>query len=875
MPDYSLNRALSTQQKRHVERVERLASAASTDQKAANAVYQSLDYLKEHYKDTFEELMRKPEVEEMYKKDYTKENRPSQGNSASASIQETQSREQHNLQANGSAEVNTSSKNGQQTFLLLTVGTNALPVWVAWYHLKKHLNNNLKIGFVYTHETEEMMKCLKKCFEEGGAEKANFFDTVPMKSGSLKAVGTAIETVIEDINPQQGHPIHVHYTSGTKVMGVETVFTIGKKHTNFNRSYLNPRDNPTPAIVDQQGRTIGPEDARQGICPDIKRIAELNDFRYESGESDPPCLPNIENTSELISCAETSHTWLKYIAWMALKESLKDIACSDKNRENYEVFRDVKISLKDRSSHFLLDIVAVLGYQVIVISCSSQYDENGIGKKKGPVKLEAMKAYHQAKQLGGDEARAIMLCGLDKEMATKTQNELHHDIGSEDVPLQVWGYDKWRKLKRVFDTYLKNRLRWVAAPVATDTTQKGSVEPDQPTEQEPQCSIQSSNQTWTSVSSKIENLLILTVGTNALPVWVAWHHLKERLNNNLKVGFVYTNETEKRMKCLKRRFKEGGAKEADFFDIPATSSGNLKDVGDTIQDILPNLSGNAQIHVHYTSGTKVMGVETVFTIGKKHTNFNRSYLNPRDNPTPAIVDQQGRTIGPEDARQGICPDIKRIAELHGFEVSQKQPFSPTIDPRNFASDTLCDEDREELCEALRMLSENSICNWKTFECAALAALKCALEEIKRECEGRSYKRDNYALFWNVHFRKKVDSSVSSESEDTQSNNSPPEPFELDVVAILGYQVIVVSCSLDNSRIEKKAVEAYHRAKQLGGDEARVITLCQFDDPAKRELEEKLKDYTGSRDVPLLVWGKGKWPRLSDNFKDYLQCLGWE
>ena len=37
--------------------------------------------------------------------------------------------------------------------------------------------------------------------------------------------------------------------------------------------------------------------------------------------------------------------------------------------------------------------------------------------------------------------------------------------------------------------------------------------------------------------------LIMTVGTNALPVWVAWHHLKDRLEDPISVRFVHTANT--------------------------------------------------------------------------------------------------------------------------------------------------------------------------------------------------------------------------------------------------------------------------------------------------------------------------------------------
>ena len=71
------------------------------------------------------------------------------------------------------------------------------------------------------------------------------------------------------------------------------------------------------------------------------------------------------------------------------------------------------------------------------------------------------------------------------------------------------------------------------------------------------------------------------------------------------------------------------------------------------------------------------------------------------------------------------------------------------------------------------------------------------------------------------------------------------------------------------------MEAYLRAKQLGGDEARVIMLCNLGDVQRQNLEKALKDDMGSKDEPLQVWGKNTWTGLSDKLKKYLNSLYWK
>lgn len=71
-------------------------------------------------------------------------------------------------------------------------------------------------------------------------------------------------------------------------------------------------------------------------------------------------------------------------------------------------------------------------------------------------------------------------------------------------------------------------------------------------------------------------------------------------------------------------------------------------------------------------------------------------------------------------------------------------------------------------------------------------------------------------------------------------------FEIDVVAISGYRLFLLSCTTidkpdkkDKSELKQKLFEAYVRSRQLGGDEARVIlvTLSNYPDEIEREMSQ--------------------------------------
>ena len=64
------------------------------------------------------------------------------------------------------------------THLIMTVGTNALPIWVAWYHLKNALKKPIKVWFVHTPDTQNETDRLAKYFAPD-AHFLGYIETAP------------------------------------------------------------------------------------------------------------------------------------------------------------------------------------------------------------------------------------------------------------------------------------------------------------------------------------------------------------------------------------------------------------------------------------------------------------------------------------------------------------------------------------------------------------------------------------------------------------------------------------------------------------------------------------------------------------------------
>jgi hypothetical protein len=125
---------------------------------------------------------------------------------------------------------------------------------------------------------------------------------------------------------------------------------------------------------------------------------------------------------------------------------------------------------------------------------------------------------------------------------------------------------------------------------------------------------------------------------------------------------------------------------------------------------------------------------------------------------------------------------------------------------------------------------------------------------------------------------------------------PPENsdlFQFDVVAIRGYQLFAFSCTTESASQEKdtgvrgvfksrlesetggrgllkhKLFEAYVRAQQMGGDEARVALVCCIAKAEAARLEAEMR-----RDLRLKghirVFGREHLVNLTKNIEDWVR-----
>lgn len=411
--------------------------------------------------------------------------------------------------------------------------------------------------------------------------------------------------------------------------------------------------------------------------------------------------------------------------------------------------------------------------------------------------------------------------------------------------------------------------------------------------------------------------LFLLIGKNPLPNYVA---AKLFLEQETKIHFIYTvgaNGTEEyKNRIVAKLRSQYQANYFEVFDVPLVGASGASHIESAIENHFKAESSGTKIiqpgdsiHLNYTGGTKAMSVHVYRTIEKCADNNQLafSYLNPR---TLEMEFDDGRDpIGLNDPNKPEFGQTKiklgDLMNLHGLQYQQRDDGTE-IKPKKVIFRDLLDviagfqndltllkkylEFRSKNKTALEKPKPNTIVNIPT----ELTDLALALnKEAKKLNSRKDWVMNNRLIFGNIEknpMRETVGNFIYSTWLETyalkqivdlnfpgiiDSGSSffvsrpiiPTQRFmEVDVFAMLGYQLFAVSCTVDNTArmCKKKIFEIAHRAKQLGGDEARIGLVCMAEGTEKNKLEYQLEKEN------IRVFGKHEFPKLKEEFKDWFE-----
>ncbi len=375
--------------------------------------------------------------------------------------------------------------------------------------------------------------------------------------------------------------------------------------------------------------------------------------------------------------------------------------------------------------------------------------------------------------------------------------------------------------------------------------------------------------------------LFLLIGTNPLPNYVA---AKLLLKQDGRLYLAHTDETSEIADRLIAALGVENDK-AVKFPVKETESNDIFD------QVSKYAKDKQDVGLNYTGGTKTMAVHTYRAIERVCPEAVFSYLDARTLEMP--VEKAG--IYPRRYYVGtkVNLSIKTMLSLHDVTYDEKKVQTEPL--------------QAGLASALARLHTTKVgaqtwWEWRRKKSQGWTVLpkgEPGLEEVERElgemCGDREptpelvadalecerllscaswFKGDwleNYTLYalkQVVEQRDDIhDYGMDFHCTGQDARNQQKFTFQFDVAAMRGYQLFALSCiaSDQKDKCKEHLFEAYVRARQMGGDEARVALVCAYRDTKNLLAEiEKPWDAEGK----LQIFGAKHLPKLSDYLSDW-------
>ncbi len=427
------------------------------------------------------------------------------------------------------------------------------------------------------------------------------------------------------------------------------------------------------------------------------------------------------------------------------------------------------------------------------------------------------------------------------------------------------------------------------------------------------------------------NILVTLVGTNPLPSYVVATTLLKEYKIT-KIILIYSEKNINLGQESTKKFAENVnqllVKKSQSF-TPNITFVSIKDVGepDSIkkaaeEQLIPKINNVNKIFFDYTSGTKAMSVNLFESLANKFgSKLTPIYLDAR---SFSIIEEKrsGR-----DLRKEVHLAIDDIAKLHGYERGNSH--SDCFDSRypkkveRSLEDIIQSPDTAK--EYVKWVNENirkKFLENKKPKKEVKKLLNTYPEHILQIFESKPNENEKISNFisyssdylrdiindgkitnkekseiiaaffkwldgkWFEDYVFSVINEIKNESENSlmidknweSKEDEYGRHFELDVLAVYGYQLFVFSCttSKNSSLCKEKGFEVFHRTKQIGGDHAKpvLITMLSSNDAQKENtpegLQEDLRSFTGSATNSIEVIGLEELKR--DTLKNRLKKI---
>lgn len=327
--------------------------------------------------------------------------------------------------------------------------------------------------------------------------------------------------------------------------------------------------------------------------------------------------------------------------------------------------------------------------------------------------------------------------------------------------------------------------------------------------------------------------LLLLVGGNPLPNAIAGRLLVKDIKQS-KIVLLHSkgeHSTKSIANNLQTWFEKKGMP-SDHILLNEVDASDKHDIRRVVEKQMKNATGD--IGLHYTGGTKTMAVHAHATVLATVPNAVMSYLDAHS--LCMIFDDKVRRYVGINANFNLI--FEELFTLHGWNLEKSDPPTQTL---------------TEIADYRDFLGKGALLERMVVQQVASIAATYNLSDIRLNL-----------------FARKNDIVI-----------------EFDVGFLRGYQLFFLSCSVTNpepmkedgtlnekrrkanrGKAKAKLLEAFVRAKQLGGDEASVALVCLFDGTQSKKLEQELQQTLGGGRVK--VFGRKHLLKLSKHLECWIK-----
>lgn len=359
------------------------------------------------------------------------------------------------------------------TDLVLLIGTNPLPNFVTADYFLLRNKNIQKIWLIHSvgnefqagtsFQANYLEKLLRKRWGNENAPASKYQNLkFPLEKISLTDVsdGDTIRREIELKMLKEWHQkkFHLNYTGGTKAMATHVYKLLQELSQREKHPFSYLDANNFRLVLDNYGVIYNDKNADLRKCVQLKfeDLIALHGFEYrkvksQAGDEEIKMAhEKFFDMSDNIQMNGRDGIAFEQYLWKELNDrignqlnNLEGVS-HDRLKGEENVLHNWQIWKSSWKTRFELDIIFIHGYHFTGASVT-------VSGAKGVCKRKGFEIILRTRQIGGDEARAILICRADIETTRKLQDELAYETGGDKKNILVFGVDDLRDEKKFIE----------------------------------------------------------------------------------------------------------------------------------------------------------------------------------------------------------------------------------------------------------------------------------------------------------------------------------------------------------------------------------------------------------------------------------------